>query len=57
MLFLNLLRGRLKKALDRRFYRDKYQLDRTLNRMGEAIDQLVNPPTLARRLLEAVESC
>ena len=53
MLLLNLLRGRLKKALDRRFYRDKYQLDRTLNRMGEAIDQLVDPPTLARRLLQA----
>jgi transcriptional regulator with GAF, ATPase, and Fis domain len=53
MVLLNLIRGRLKKVLDRRFYREKHQLDRTLNRMGEAIDQLVDPPTLARRLLQA----
>jgi transcriptional regulator with GAF, ATPase, and Fis domain len=53
MVLLNLIRGRLKIVLDRRFYREKHQLDRTLNRMGEAIDQLVDPPTLARRLLQA----
>jgi transcriptional regulator with GAF, ATPase, and Fis domain len=53
MLMLDLARSRVKKALDRRFYREKYQLDRTLRRMGEAIEQLVDPPTLARRLLQA----
>jgi transcriptional regulator with GAF, ATPase, and Fis domain len=53
MILVNLVQGRLKKVLDRRFYREKHQLDRTLNRMGEAIDQLVDPPTLARRLLQA----
>jgi transcriptional regulator with GAF, ATPase, and Fis domain len=53
MLILDLARSRVKKALDRRFYREKYQLDRTLRRMGEAIEQLVDPPTLARRLLQA----
>src|SRR5262249_284115 len=51
MIALDLVRSRFKRALDRRFYRTKYQLDRTLRRMGEAIEQLVDPPTLARRLL------
>jgi transcriptional regulator with GAF, ATPase, and Fis domain len=40
-----LARGRFKKALDR--------LDRTVQRMGQAIEQLVDPPTLARQLLQA----
>jgi transcriptional regulator with GAF, ATPase, and Fis domain len=53
LLALDLIRGRIKKVLDRRFYRDKYQLDRTLRRMGQAIEQLVDPPTLARRWLQA----
>jgi transcriptional regulator with GAF, ATPase, and Fis domain len=53
LLALDLVRGRVKKALDRRFYKEKYKLDRTLQRMGQAIEQLVDPPTLARRLLQA----
>ncbi|HEV3257575.1 MAG TPA: sigma 54-interacting transcriptional regulator [Gemmataceae bacterium] len=53
LLVLDLVRSRFKKALDRRFYREKHQLDRTLRRMGQAIEQLVDPPTLARRLLQA----
>jgi transcriptional regulator with GAF, ATPase, and Fis domain len=53
LLALDLVRGRFKKALDRRFDREKHQLDRTLRRMREAIEQLVDPPTLARRLLQA----
>jgi transcriptional regulator with GAF, ATPase, and Fis domain len=53
MLLLNVVQGRVKKALDRRFDRQKHQLDRTLRRMGQAIEQLVDPPTLARRLLQA----
>jgi transcriptional regulator with GAF, ATPase, and Fis domain len=52
LLALDLIRGRVKRALDRRFYREKYQLDRTLRRMGQAIEQLVDPPTLARRWLQ-----
>jgi transcriptional regulator with GAF, ATPase, and Fis domain len=52
LLTLNLARGRLHKALDRRFYRDKHQLDRTLRKMGQAIEQLVDPPALARRFLQ-----
>lgn len=52
LLAVNLARGRFKKVLDRRFDRHKHQLDRTLKRMGHVIDQLVDPPTLARRLLQ-----
>ncbi len=52
MLVLDLARTRFKKALDRRFFRDKYQLDRTLQRMGQAIQQLVDPVALAQKLLQ-----
>src|SRR5262249_30608837 len=48
---LNLARGRLKNALDRHFRREKGNLDRTFQRMSEAIDQLVDSPALAHRLL------
>lgn len=53
LLILDLARSRLMRALDRRFYREKYHLDQTLQRMGEAIRQLVDPPTLLQRLLQA----
>lgn len=52
MLVLDLVRSRFKRALDRHFRKEKHLLDRTLKRMGQAIDQLVDPPALARRLLE-----
>jgi len=48
---LDLARGRVRKALDRRFSREKYQLDVTLQRMGQAVGQLVDPPQVAQRLL------
>ncbi len=50
---LDLARSRLRRALDRRYRRDKTQLDHTLNLLGEAVEQLVDPPTLGRRLLRA----
>jgi transcriptional regulator with GAF, ATPase, and Fis domain len=50
---LDLARSRLRRALDRRYRRDKTQLDQTLHLLGEAVAQLVDPPTLARRLLRA----
>jgi transcriptional regulator with GAF, ATPase, and Fis domain len=53
MLVFDLARSRLQTALDRRFYRAKYQLDRTLQRLGQAIQQLVDPQALAQRLLQA----
>ena len=40
MLGLDLVRARLRKVLDRRFDREKIQLDRTLHRMGQAVQQL-----------------
>ncbi|GIW82255.1 MAG: hypothetical protein KatS3mg105_4062 [Gemmatales bacterium] len=53
LFLLDFARSRFKKALDRRFDREKHQLERTIRRMGEAIEQLVDPPTLARRMLRA----
>ncbi|HEX4589967.1 MAG TPA: sigma 54-interacting transcriptional regulator, partial [Gemmataceae bacterium] len=50
---LDLARSRLWRALDRRYRRDKTQLDQTLKLLGETVEQLVDPPTLARRLLRA----
>jgi transcriptional regulator with GAF, ATPase, and Fis domain len=51
MVGLDLIRGRFTAALNRHFRREKHQLDRTLQRMSQAIEQLVDPPTLAHRLL------
>ncbi len=53
MLVLDVARVRFKRALDRRFSRDKTQLDRTLQRLSQAVEQLVDPPALARKLLHA----
>ncbi|MGE3807923.1 MAG: hypothetical protein AB7K24_24935, partial [Gemmataceae bacterium] len=53
LLVFDLARSRFKRLLDRRFYRDKHQLDRTLQRMGETIERLVEPSTVARRLVHA----
>jgi transcriptional regulator with GAF, ATPase, and Fis domain len=50
---LDVARGRFKAVLDHRYRREKHQLDRTWRRMSEAIEQLVDSPTLARRLLQA----
>ncbi len=49
---LDLMRARLKSVLDHHFRREKHQLDRTWRRMSEAIEQLVDAPTLARRFLQ-----
>ncbi|MCS6851705.1 MAG: sigma-54 dependent transcriptional regulator [Gemmataceae bacterium] len=53
MIVLNLVRSRITKALDRHFDREKRQLDRTLQQLGQTVEQLVDPPTLAQRLLHA----
>jgi transcriptional regulator with GAF, ATPase, and Fis domain len=52
LLVLDFLRGRVKRALDRMFYRQKHQLDRTLKRLSQAIEKLVDPPALAHRMLQ-----
>ncbi len=50
---LDLARSRIRRALDRRFSRNKTQLDRTLQRLSQAVAQLVDPPALARKMLHA----
>ncbi|MBI2805386.1 MAG: sigma 54-interacting transcriptional regulator [Planctomycetes bacterium] len=54
VLVLDAARSRIQRALDRRFVRDKTQLDRTLEQMSQAVSQLIDPPMLAQRLLVAV---
>ena len=51
MIVLDVARGRLLKVVDRHLRREKYQLDRTLQSLEQAIDRLVDAPTLARQLL------
>jgi hypothetical protein len=51
MIALDLARGRILRAVDRHFRREKYQLDRTLQSLEQTIDRLVDAPTLARQLL------
>ncbi|MGF1581715.1 MAG: sigma 54-interacting transcriptional regulator [Gemmataceae bacterium] len=53
MVLLDLARSRFKRALDQRFNREKYHLDRTLQKMGDAVQQLVDPQTLVQGLLHA----
>ncbi len=53
LLVLDQARGRVRKFLDRRFAKQKTQLDRTLQRMGQAIEQLVDPHALAMKFLNA----
>jgi len=50
---LDLIRARLNRSLRYHYRRDKRQLDRTLHELSEAIEHLVEPPTLARHLLDA----
>jgi transcriptional regulator with GAF, ATPase, and Fis domain len=53
MFLLDLARSRLRKVMDRHLNREKFLLDRTLQRMGQAIEQLVDRPRLARQMLQA----
>jgi transcriptional regulator with GAF, ATPase, and Fis domain len=49
---LDFARARLRNYLDRRFRKDKTQLEQILQKFGEAVEQLVDTPTMARRLLQ-----
>ncbi|NQV23340.1 MAG: sigma 54-interacting transcriptional regulator [Rhodopirellula sp.] len=44
-------RDRLQQSIDRRFYREKYQLDRALQRVNRAMDQLEDRHSLGLRML------
>ncbi len=46
-------RERFQKAIDRRFYREKYNFDQAMQKMRVAVGSLVDRATLGRRLLEA----
>jgi len=47
------VRDRFQKAIDRRFYREKYKFDQAMRKMNIAVGSLVDRATLGRRLLEA----
>ena len=44
-------RDRLQQLIDLRFYREKYQLDKALQRMNRAVEHVVDRETLARRMI------
>lgn len=47
------LRDGWQRAIDRRFFREKYRLDKALRRMNRASDQLTDPQSLAERMLNS----
>ncbi len=47
------VRDRFQKAIDRRFYREKYKFDQAMRKMNLAVGSLVDRATLGKRLLEA----
>ena len=49
----SIARQRFQTAIDRRFHREKYKFDQAMKKMSVAVDRLVDPQTLARRLLDA----
>jgi transcriptional regulator with GAF, ATPase, and Fis domain len=46
-------RPKFQKAIDRRFYKEKYKFDQAMRKMSLAVDRLVDRSTLGHRLLEA----
>ena len=44
---------RFEQAIDRRFFREKRKFDQAMRKMSQAVDRLVDPGALGRRLLEA----
>jgi len=53
LILSELARGRFQKAIDRRFFREKYKFDQAMRNMRLAVGSLVDRETLGRRLLEA----
>lgn len=45
------LRDRVQRLLDRRFYREKYQLDKALQQMNQMAGELLEPSAVAERML------
>lgn len=44
-------RDRVQQTIDRRFYREKYQLDRALQRVNRSLDRLADRTSLGQRML------
>jgi transcriptional regulator with GAF, ATPase, and Fis domain len=53
LVVLDQARWRIRKALDRRYSHDQSQLDRTFERMGKAIEQLIDSQALVQKLLQS----
>lgn len=53
VLLLIWFRDRLQLLIDRRFFREKFQLDKALERMNRALGQFADPNSLAERMLVA----
>lgn len=45
------LRDRFQRVIDQRFFREKYRLDRTLQRMNRAVGRMADPESLSELLL------
>ncbi len=53
LILFEVARGRFQRAIDRRFFREKYKFDEAMQKMRLAVGSLVDRATLGRRLLEA----
>ncbi|MGQ0633936.1 MAG: sigma 54-interacting transcriptional regulator [Planctomycetaceae bacterium] len=53
VLLLNWSRDRLQQWIDRRFFREKFPIDRALARINESSGSLADPEALAQRLLSS----
>jgi transcriptional regulator with GAF, ATPase, and Fis domain len=49
------LRDRIQQLTDRRFFREKYQLDKALERMNRAVGHLADPRALGERMLSSCQ--
>jgi transcriptional regulator with GAF, ATPase, and Fis domain len=51
LLIANTVRSNIQKIVDRRFFREKHQLERTARRMGEAFERLADRASVWKRCL------